>query len=129
MSSDRPISFHLVGDGATLSASRASSLAVVVTELLQNSIEHGFPVGSDGGAIVVELVTSPTELRVRVHDDGVGVPDGFDLADSGGLGLTIVATLISGDLGGELKIRPATAPQSGTVAEVRVTIDDPETDL
>ena len=128
VSSDRPISFHLVGDGATLSASKASSLAVVVTELLQNSIEHGFPVGSSGGAIVVELVTSPTELRVRVHDDGIGVPEGFDLGSSSGLGLTIIATLISGELDGELKIRPATAPQSGTVAEVRIQIDDPEQD-
>ncbi|MEM7325391.1 MAG: sensor histidine kinase [Actinomycetota bacterium] len=128
VSSDRPISFHLVGDGATLSASKASSLAVVVTELLQNSIEHGFPVGSAGGAIVVELVTSPTELRVRVHDDGIGVPQDFDLRSSSGLGLTIIATLISGELGGELKIRPATAPQSGTVAEVRIQIEDPDQD-
>jgi two-component sensor histidine kinase len=128
VSSDRPISFHLVGDGATLSASKASSLAVVVTELLQNSIEHGFPVGSSGGAIVVELVTSPTELRVRVHDDGIGVAEGFDLRSSSGLGLTIISTLISGELDGELKIRPATAPQSGTVAEVRIQIDDPEQD-
>jgi len=128
VSSDRPISFRLVGDGATLSASRASSLAVVVTELLQNSIEHGFPVGSAGGSIVVELVTSPTELRVRVHDDGVGVPEGFDVAESSGLGLTIIATLISGEFGGRLRIRPATAPQSGTVAEVRVHVSDPEPD-
>ena len=77
---------------------------------------------------MVELVTSPTELRVRVHDDGIGVAEGFDLRSSSGLGLTIISTLISGELDGELKIRPATAPQSGTVAEVRIQIDDPEQD-
>lgn len=124
VASDRPIRFRLVGEGPTLSASKASSLAVVITELLQNAIEHGFPPGTDGGAITVELINGPTELRVRVHDDGVGVPPGFDAADSGGLGLTIISTLMSGELGGELKIQPATEPQRGTVAEVKVQIGD-----
>lgn len=124
VSSDRPIRFRLVGEGPTLSASKASSLAVVITELLQNAIEHGFPPGSDGGAITVELISGSTELRVRVHDDGVGVAEGFDVAGSGGLGLTIISTLMSGELGGDLKIRPATGPQRGTVAEVRVRLDE-----
>jgi two-component sensor histidine kinase len=126
VSSDRPLRFRLVGEGPTLSASKASSLAVVVTELVQNAIEHGFPPGSEGGAITVELVTDPTELRVRVHDDGVGLPEGFDVSNSKGLGLTIIATLVSGELGGELKLTPATAPQRGTVAEVRVQIGEDE---
>lgn len=124
VSSDRPIKIRLVGDGPTLSASKASSLAVVVTELLQNAIEHGYPVGTEGGAITVELVTSPTEVQVRVHDDGVGVDDGFDVQHSSGLGLTIISTLVSSELGGELNIRPATSPDGGTLAEVRVRIED-----
>ncbi len=128
---DRPVTFRLVGTGPRLSASKASSLAVVVTELLQNAVEHGFPPDSDGGAVTVELVTSQTDLRVRVHDDGVGVAEGFEIGKppspgvpSSGLGLTIISTLVSGELNGDLKIRPATAPQRGTVAEVRVQIDD-----
>lgn len=120
--SDQPIRFRLVGDGPTLSASKASSLAVVITELLQNAIEHGFPPGSEPGAITVELVSGSVDLRVRVHDDGVGVPEGFDVASSGGLGLTIISTLMSGELGGRLSIRPAAGPQRGTVAEVRVRL-------
>jgi two-component sensor histidine kinase len=124
VASDRPIKFRLVGSGPTLSASKASSLAVVVTELIQNAIEHGFPQGSDGGSITIELVNSPTELRVRVHDDGAGLDPDFDIENSTGLGLTIISTLVKGELGGELRIRPATAPQRGTLAEVRVRIGD-----
>lgn len=78
--------------------------------------------------MTVELVTSPTDLRVRVHDDGVGVSEHFDAARASGLGLTIISTLVSGELGGELKIRPATAPQRGTLAEVRVKLDDEKED-
>ncbi len=126
VSSDRPVQFRQIGAGPTLSARKASSLAVVVTELIQNAIEHGFPPGNEGGTITVELVTGSTELRVLVYDDGVGVDPDFDIDRSGGLGLTIVSTLMAGELGGELKLRPATGPQGGTVAEVRVQVTEDE---
>lgn len=124
VAADRPIKFHLVGEGPTLSARKASSLAVVVMELLHNAIEHGFPAGTDGGSVTVDLVTSPTDLRVRVHDDGVGVTDDFRPEAAGGLGLTIISSLVSGELGGELLIRPANPPQRGTRAEVKVLLND-----
>jgi two-component sensor histidine kinase len=124
VSSEVPVRFRLVGEGATLTASRASSLAVVVTELLQNAVEHGYPPGSGGGVVTVELVTSPDELLVRVHDDGVGVDPDFDLDSSLGLGLTIIKSLVTGELQGELRITPATAPQRGTLAQVTVTLAD-----
>ncbi len=124
VSADQSIKFRLVGEGPTMSASTASSLAVVVTELLQNAIEHGYPAGSPGGSITVELVPSSTELRVRVHDDGVGVPEGFDVKNSSGLGLTIISALVSGELGGELEIRPASPTQRGTLAQVKVQLLD-----
>lgn len=124
VSRDRPIEFRLVGEGPTLTASRASSLAVVVTELLQNAVEHGYPSGTGGGVVTVEMITSPTELHVRVHDDGVGVGPDFDAATNSGLGLTIISSLVSGELGGELRIRPATPPQTGTLAQVTVQLVD-----
>lgn len=116
---DRPIAFRLVGDGPDLPAATASSLAVILTELLQNAVEHGYPPGTEGGTITVELSTSARELVVRVHDDGVGLPAGFDLAGDPGLGLTIARTLASGELAGTLSIRPARGV--GTVAELKVT--------
>ncbi len=122
VSDDRPIAIALVGDGPTLSASRASSLAVVLTELLQNAVEHGFPHGSAGGSVAVELVTSSHELVVRVHDDGVGVADDFNVETSSGLGLTIISALTKGELGGELTIKPSATPDGGTLAQVRVQI-------
>ncbi len=80
VATDRPISFKVVGEGPTLPATTASSLAVVLTELLQNAVEHGYPDGSTGGEIVIELESSGSDLIVRIHDDGAGLPDGFDLA-------------------------------------------------
>jgi two-component sensor histidine kinase len=46
-------------------------------------------------------------LLVIVADDGVGLPDGFDPATGGGLGLQIVRTLVEGELGGSLQLARA----------------------
>ena len=118
---DRPISFKVVGDGPTLPATTASSLAVVLTELLQNAVEHGYPPGSNGGEILIELEFSGSDLVVRVHDDGDGLPANFDLATSKGLGLTIARTLAAGELGGEITMRPIDAQDAGagTIAELK----------
>lgn len=122
-SPERPVRVRLVGNGPTISAAKASSLAVITTELLQNAVEHGFPPGSAGGQIVVELLNSPDELAIRVHDDGVGLAPDFDLATSDGLGLTIVRTLASGELRATLSMRPSASGASGTVAELLVPLD------
>ncbi len=121
VAADMPIDFRVVGEGPVMAATTASSVAVVLTELLQNAVEHGYPRGSEGGQITVELVSTPTGVVVRVHDDGAGLPDDFDLANSEGLGLTIARTLASGELGGELKLRPAS--DGGTVAELEVAFE------
>lgn len=120
---DRPVTIRLVGDGPTLPADVSSSLAVVLAELVQNAVEHGYPPGHEGGRVTIELQTTSSGLIVRVHDDGVGLPDGFDLERAPGLGLTIARTLVAGDLGGELSLRPA--PDAGTIAEVRAQFDRP----
>lgn len=122
VSPDRPVAVTVVGDGPTLPASAASSLAVIVTELLQNAVEHGYPAGHPGGRVVVELETDPDELVVRVHDDGVGLPPGFVLENDAGLGLTIVRTLASGELDGQLSVRSASSGPHGAVAALRVSL-------
>lgn len=124
VSPERPVTIRFVGDGPTLPADVSSSLAVVLTELLQNAVEHGYPPGHDGGQVTIELQTTGTGLTVRVHDDGVGLPDGFDLARSDGLGLTIARTLAEGDLGGGLSLRPAIDGR-GTIAEIRAEFVQP----
>ena len=107
-----------MGRGPLVSAGTASSLAVIVTELVQNAVEHGFPAPSTGGLITIELISSATELTVRVRDDGVGVGADVDTESSSGLGLTIVRTLARGELAGKVGLRPGSG--GGTVAELTV---------
>lgn len=89
-----------------LPADLAMPLVMVLTEVIQNSIEHGFNSGQEGAEIVVGSVRDVRGLKVTVTDNGRGLPDGFALTTSDRLGLQIVRTLVSNDLSGTIELVP-----------------------
>ena len=80
----------------------ATPLALVITELIHNALEHGL--AETGSALGIHVATTATELQVTISDDGVGLPDGFDIATSPNLGLQIVRTLTENELRGTLSL-------------------------
>ena len=107
------------GRFGVLPADVATPLSMVLTELVQNAVEHAFPTGV--GRVVVEVARAPHELVVAVVDDGRGLPAGFDLAGSPRLGLQIVRTLVEGELRGDLALEPG--ERGGTRAVLHVPLD------
>jgi two-component sensor histidine kinase len=108
------------GSFGTLTSEMATPLAMVLTEVLQNAVEHGFGEKAEApGAITVTARRLTGRLHVTVDDDGEGLPQGFDVAGSTSLGLSIVRTLVESELDGKLDIR--TRRTGGT----RVTLDLP----
>ena len=105
------------GSFGTLPAETATPLAMVLTEVLQNAVEHGF--GDQPGKMLVTAQRLVGRLHVTVEDDGVGLPDGFDLDTSTSLGLSIVRTLVESELDGMLEM--GTGSSGGT----RVSLDLP----
>jgi len=97
------------GSFGVLASETATPLAMVITEALQNAVEHGYPdpASAREGTIELEAVTAPGRLVVTISDDGRGLPEGFDLAASTSLGLSIVRTLVESELGGTLEMGPA----------------------
>ena len=64
ISPDRPIRFKVVGDAGILPAAVATPLAVVLTELLQNVVDHAYPDGpGDGATVIVVLENDGRPLR------------------------------------------------------------------
>jgi two-component sensor histidine kinase len=106
-SPDRPVEFSLAGDGGRIPARVATPLSVVLTELMQNAVDHGFPEGSGGGRVVVSLTNDGEELSIDVVDDGHGLDPGFRVESATGLGLSIVRTLVTTELNGTITMRPA----------------------
>jgi two-component sensor histidine kinase len=104
-SPDRPVRFTVQGDGGRLPSTIATPLSVVLTELLQNAVDHGFPEGSSGGDVVVQLKPTDDQLDIRVINDGRGLDPRFELNKATGLGLSIVRTLVTTELAGTIVMR------------------------
>jgi two-component system, sensor histidine kinase PdtaS len=123
LSPDRPVRVAVEGDAGKLPARVATPLAVVLTELLQNAVDHGFPEGtelSEPGRVVVSLRNDGAELEVLVTDNGAGLPEGFRIEDATGLGLSIVRSLVTSQMEGSIVMRAREG--RGTVVDVRVQL-------
>ncbi len=104
------------GHIGALQAADATALAMILAELVQNAVEHGFP--DRGGQVHVEASREPghdggDRLTVVVSDDGRGLPGDFE-PSAGGLGSQIVLALLQ-DLHGEI----TWAPRPGGGTQVR----------
>jgi two-component sensor histidine kinase len=133
-SADRPVTFQAKGDGGRLPATIATPLSVVILELLQNAVDHGFPEGSAGGAVMVVLSHDEDELHIQVVNNGIALSPDFDFAKATGLGLSIVRTLVTTELAGTIEMRQAnqadgassgvamTKDGQGTVVELRLPV-------
>ncbi|TMQ90900.1 ATPase [Actinomadura soli] len=144
------------GSFGVLPAEVATPLAMALTELLQNALEHGLTnrfgtlevvahrygegeaprdpggvsvwgdwPGADEHARAAVPKQDPAtgrRLVTVVADDGVGLPEDFDVESSNSLGLQIVRTLIVGELGGHLDFRPR--PGGGTEVVVDIPLGD-----
>jgi two-component system, sensor histidine kinase PdtaS len=91
-------------ESVSLHGARATALALVFSELLQNALEHG------GDEVVVELARRNGEVRLTVADDG---GSGGPIED--GTGLSIVRALVRDELEGTLSL----GGENGLRAEVR----------
>ncbi|MCE7082791.1 sensor histidine kinase [Streptomyces sp. ST2-7A] len=112
------------GRFGVLDAETATPLSMVLTEVVQNAMEHAFEPGGRG---TVEVAATRGDqparrggrLLVTVQDDGRGLPADFDPHTSGNLGLQIVRTLVEGELEGRFDMERV--PDGGT----RVVLDLP----
>ena len=98
------IRLHLQGPNIYLPTQPATVCALVINELLQNALEHGYE-RQEVGTVTVCLRDDGEQITISVDDDGVGLPEEFDLSQTSSLGLQIVQTLAQGDLKGSFELR------------------------
>ncbi len=121
---DGGVRFEVIGDAGALPGEVATSLAVVLNELMQNAVDHAFPHDDDDpdaharGTVTVRLARSDEDIVIEVIDDGAGLPEDFSLEGAKGLGLSIVQALVTGELGGTIEMHR----EKGTRIEVRVPL-------
>jgi len=99
---DRPVKFAVMSDEVRVGSRDATVLALVVNELISNALSHGL--AFEGGRVEVEATLNDGIVTVEVRDDGPLHPPAPRSAHSSGLGLQIIETLVSEDLGGSFML-------------------------
>jgi two-component sensor histidine kinase/PAS domain-containing protein len=105
------------GSFGELPSEYATPLALALTELVTNSVEHGL-MGRTDGAVVITATRNADGLTVVVHDNGAGLPEG---KVGSGLGTQIVRTLIQGELSGSIDWHTLTGSGTEVTIEVPLT--------
>jgi len=116
--------FEVHGDAGEVPGEVATPLAVVLNELMQNAVDHGFAATGHwaNGTVRIDLARDGDVLVIDVADNGVGLPDGFSLEESTGLGLSIVRALVTGELAGSIELRN----DDGARARLRIPVQAQE---
>jgi two-component sensor histidine kinase len=106
---------NFAGSFGELTTERSTTLALVLTELVANAVQHGLADAS--GEISVEAERDNHLLRVEVTDNGAGLAEG---KIGSGLGTQIVRTLVESELRG--KIAWTSPIRGGTKVSVEIPI-------
>jgi PAS domain S-box-containing protein len=89
-------------ESLSFAVDKAIPCGLVMNELITNSMKHAFP-NERRGTITVEMKRVGSHVRLKVSDDGVGIPIDFDPDKSESLGMQLVSTLVT-QLRGKLTI-------------------------
>ena len=101
--SENKINFEIASSEVYLSINQAIPCALILNELITNSLKHAFK-NRDQGKIQISIHDFENNtVLMRVKDDGAGIPDGVDVKPDGGFGLELVKHLAVGQLNGEIR--------------------------
>jgi PAS domain S-box-containing protein len=106
--------------GVLLPINIAVPCGLVVSELISNAFKHAFPGGRSGHVIATLRKEPEDQVVLSVSDDGVGIPDEVDIAQTATLGLQLVG-LLADQLGADVTIQRV----NPTRFELRLSLDPP----
>lgn len=97
------VALGVEAEDVLLGVDTAIPCGLIINELVSNSLKHAFPGGGVGSINIRLRPADAGRLTLTVADDGVGLPDGFDVSRTSSLGLQLVNTLAR-QLGGEVLV-------------------------
>ncbi len=119
MAPGKHIALQIEGPDILLPSGQATSVSLILNELVQNAVEHGFGDGMDDGEIRITLAEDPKFVTLIVSNDGKPLPPGFDIKKTDSLGLQIVESLVRGDLQGRFTLENQGERTVATVVVVK----------
>lgn len=100
------IKVETIGDDVSIDSDTATTIGLVVNELLENALTHAFEDHGMYGRVSIAVKSRDNHAFISVEDNGAGIIQSKD--DNGHLGLDIVKTLVKDKLKGNLVINPGT---------------------
>lgn len=94
---------------------RATSIALVVNELITNSFKHAFK-GKESGIVNIKCKSCENHIFISVKDNGHGLPDDFNPKEFASLGLSILQGIVKNEFKGEIDF----ITDNGTTIEVKI---------
>ena len=95
------VQYTISAKNTALDVELAIPCGVIISELVSNSLKHGFPEGVSGNIWVEVEKKPPADWSIRVRDDGVGISSDKDSESEPSLGLQLVENLaaqLNGDV-------------------------------
>ncbi|UPY77468.1 PAS domain S-box protein [Leptospira weilii] len=113
---EKKVEFNVSSNPNFVSIETAIPLGLIVNELVTNSLKYAF-LNESEGQISVKLRLDMGESVLEVGDNGIGMPEKFDLDKSESLGLRLVE-ILSKQLRGKFVLLPA-GEERGTKFQIR----------
>lgn len=89
---------------------------LITQPLVENSIKHGLARRAEPGTVLIRAEDVNGHLELRVCDDGVGLPEGWQLDGSNGVGLTNTLARLRQLYGDDFKLELRNREQGGVEA-------------
>lgn len=106
------------GETLRIDIHRAIPIGLILNELISNALRHAFPAGATGQVQVSALVRD-NRLILEVADDGAGLPDHLNVANTKSLGLQIVH-ILARQLNGKVSV------ETGHGTRFRISLPESE---
>jgi ribose transport system ATP-binding protein len=116
---DPRISINLDLDDIFIPYNKATSIALIINELVTNCFKHAFT-GMESGTITIHCKRFDDHINLSVIDNGRGLPDNFDITKLDSLGLTIIKGMVTSEFHGEIHFK---SENNTTVADIKLSTD------
>lgn len=82
-------------DNTTLQSDKALLLAMLINEIICNSIKHAFSANSRQNRIKIHCATEGKMYLIQIHDNGCGFPETLDFKGKNGVGMKLIRSIVT----------------------------------
>ena len=115
----KTVHFKVKAESVMIDSKLASTVGLIVNELIANSLKYAFTDDREGEILLELKSNNESGVELTVSDNGVGIPDGFNLKNANSLGLKLVKMLVENQLDGSIKMES----NNGTKFTIKFNIE------